>query len=296
MTYRFQINPARADVATSNTLLNGRARSYFDPGYKTTLSIKSVVRGESLYVTRHSTYRIRPDRFAILNRGQEYTLQIRPEPQTETLALFFQPGFVETVLDGKERSSASLLDEPVAALRDIELPERLYPMDGAVGHTLGEIAAQLHDPARSPEWLEERFYALAASLATLQNRVRREIETFPGLRVATREELYRRLHFAKDLIDSCFEDPWTIDQLAERAFLSPFHFLRMFRQAFGPTPMQYLQGRRLEEARRLLESGCSVSDACTAVGFQSLPSFSLLFKRSFGCSPSRLRSQKRRTR
>ncbi len=80
--YRFQVNPTRADVARGNTLLKGRGRTYFDPGYRTTLSIKSVRAGEARYVTPKSVYRVTPDTFAILNRGQQYSLEIRPQPRT----------------------------------------------------------------------------------------------------------------------------------------------------------------------------------------------------------------------
>jgi transcriptional regulator GlxA family with amidase domain len=70
------------------------------------------------------------------------------------------------------------------------------------------------------------------------------------------------------------------------AVISPFHFQRMFKQAFGVSPMQFLQRRRLNVARQLLaESESDVTSICLAVGFQSLGSFSWLFRRRFGHSP-----------
>jgi len=78
------------------------------------------------------------------------------------------------------------------------------------------------------------------------------------------------------------------------AALSPFHFQRMFKQAFGRTPMQVLQTARLEAARRLLaHTGDDITSICFAVGFESLGSFSWLFRRRFGISPRAFRENRR---
>ena len=78
---------------------------------------------------------------------------------------------------------------------------------------------------------------------------------------------------------------------ARVAGLSPYHFHRMFKRAFGETPMQCLQARRLDAARRLLSSSDRpVTLICFDVGFESLGSFSWLFRRRFGLSPRRFRA------
>lgn len=82
----------------------------------------------------------------------------------------------------------------------------------------------------------------------------------------------------------------TVEELAERANLSPFHFLRSFQERFQETPHQYLIRLRLEFAQRLLqETDRSVTDICLEVGFSSLGSFSKNFKRRLGRSPSAYR-------
>jgi AraC-like DNA-binding protein len=77
---------------------------------------------------------------------------------------------------------------------------------------------------------------------------------------------------------------------ARAAKLSPAHFHRQFKVLFRQTPMQYLQDRRLEMARRLLiGTDEPVTSVCLLVGFESLGSFSTLFHRRFNCSPNRYR-------
>jgi AraC-like DNA-binding protein len=101
------------------------------------------------------------------------------------------------------------------------------------------------------------------------------------------DDLYRRLVRARDYLHEHHAEPLALADLAREACLSPFHFLRLFRDAFGATPRQYLIEVRLERAKSLLlsESG-TVTDVCFDVGFSSLGSFSTLFAERIGCPPS----------
>jgi AraC-like DNA-binding protein len=89
-------------------------------------------------------------------------------------------------------------------------------------------------------------------------------------------------------------EPLTIDAVARGAAISPFHFIRQFQALFGETPHQYRIRARLERAKELLQSSdFSVTDVCMEVGFSSLGSFSDLFARRVGVSPSVYRRQYR---
>ena len=103
------------------------------------------------------------------------------------------------------------------------------------------------------------------------------------------DETFRRLLRARDAIHARFGEPLELAGLAREASLSPFHFLRLFRGAFGETPHQYLTRVRLEAAKRLLLGDAAVTDVCFEVGFQSLGSFSTLFARRVGAPPSAFR-------
>jgi len=98
--------------------------------------------------------------------------------------------------------------------------------------------------------------------------------------------LYRRMVQAKLFIDSHYAEDIDLDNIAEEAYFSKFHFIRLFKKIYTKTPHQYLTGVRMEKAMQLLRSGQTVSDACYAVGFESLGSFSGLFKRITGITPS----------
>src|SRR5437764_985909 len=99
-------------------------------------------------------------------------------------------------------------------------------------------------------------------------------------------ELFRDLTRGREFIREHFTERITLNQAAAEAFLSPFHFQRTFRAAFGESPHEYLTRLRLDHAKSLLRrSSLTVSDVCVEVGFQSLGSFSTLFNRLEGCGP-----------
>lgn len=104
-----------------------------------------------------------------------------------------------------------------------------------------------------------------------------------------------RLCRARDLLREPAQ-PATIAEIARRADMSPWHFIRLFDAVFGATPNQFRMRARLDHARQLLAvRDYSVTQVCMEVGFSSLGSFSDLFTRRVGISPSAYRRQVRST-
>lgn len=95
------------------------------------------------------------------------------------------------------------------------------------------------------------------------------------------------LRRARDLIDARYGETLDLDALAAEAGYSKYHFARAFAAAYGETPRAYLTRRRLERAKTLLRTAnLTVTEVCFAVGFGSLGSFSSLFRRVVGVTPS----------
>lgn len=101
-----------------------------------------------------------------------------------------------------------------------------------------------------------------------------------------------RLRRARDTMDRDYARPLDVPALAAVALMSPGHFSRSFRAAFGETPYGYLMTRRVERAKALLRRGdLSVTEVCFAVGCTSLGSFSSRFTELVGESPSAYRAR-----
>ena len=97
------------------------------------------------------------------------------------------------------------------------------------------------------------------------------------------------LRRARDLMDRDYAEPLDVPAMARAALMSPAHFSRKFRAAYGETPYAYLMTRRIERAKALLRQGMSVTDTCIAVGCTSLGSFSSRFTEIVGETPSQYR-------
>jgi len=101
-----------------------------------------------------------------------------------------------------------------------------------------------------------------------------------------------RLRRAKDLMDREYASPLDVAALAQVALMSPAHFSRQFRAAYGETPYAYLMTRRIERAKALLRLGeLSVTEVCLEVGCTSLGSFSARFTELVGETPTAYRSR-----
>ena len=109
----------------------------------------------------------------------------------------------------------------------------------------------------------------------------------------TPDELADLAHLrrARDLMDREYAQPLDVPAMARTALMSPAHFSRKFRAAYGETPYSYLMTRRIERAKALLRQGMSVTDACVTVGCTSLGSFSSRFTEIVGETPSQYRSR-----
>jgi AraC-like DNA-binding protein len=109
----------------------------------------------------------------------------------------------------------------------------------------------------------------------------------------TPQEIENMAHLrrARDLIDRDYAKPLDVPTMATKALMSPAHFSRQFRAAYGETPYSYLMTRRIERAMALLRGGTTVTDACMAVGCTSLGSFSSRFTEIVGLTPSAYRAR-----
>jgi AraC-like DNA-binding protein len=98
-------------------------------------------------------------------------------------------------------------------------------------------------------------------------------------------------------IDAHSHRPIGLEDAADQAGISPFHFLRLFSEVLGVTPHQYLVRSRLRHAaRRLADDDSPITDIAYDVGFGDLSNFVRTFHRAAGASPLRFRQASREMR
>jgi len=108
--------------------------------------------------------------------------------------------------------------------------------------------------------------------------------------MAIAEEIYGRIVAAKVFIDENYHEAIDLDEISQKAYLSRFHFHLLFSKVYKKTPLQYLTAKRIEKAKTLLSENKPVTDVCNEVGFESLGSFSVLFKKEIGFAPTYYRN------
>ena len=285
------INPRESQLGKVNAILNGRGRKYFVHDYPGPLSIKTVVRGEAVWRTSEGRFPVNAGSYLLLNHHQPYSMTIESSETVETFCIFFQAGFVEDAWQTLTASAEQSLDHPFAPAAAIGFFERLQPQQPALAASLSALLAKTRAVSDS-EALCDDFARLACQLLSVKIDLDGQMARVPAIRASTRQELFRRLTTARSLLEASLQEPLRLEQVATGACLSPFHLHRLFSQTFGETPHQYLVRRRLERAAQLLtKSDLPVTVVCLECGFQSLGSFSSLFRRTFGASPQLYRRQ-----
>lgn len=97
---------------------------------------------------------------------------------------------------------------------------------------------------------------------------------------------HKQVRLARLLLDRRYDTPLTIDDLSREVALSPYYLIRTFRHVYKQTPHQYLVAQRIARAKDLLRNtDLSITEICVTVGFESLGSFSTLFRKVAGISP-----------
>ena len=105
--------------------------------------------------------------------------------------------------------------------------------------------------------------------------------------------LYKRIVKAKLFIDSHYAHNIDLTNIAEEAYFSKYHFIRLFKSIYGKTPHHYLTKVRIENAMLLLAKEIPVADVCSMIGFDSPTSFTAVFKKIIGKTPSAFQNEQR---
>jgi AraC family transcriptional regulator len=109
-------------------------------------------------------------------------------------------------------------------------------------------------------------------------------------KASTRLEVFKQVSATKEWMEAHYHSNIDLEKMAGIACMNSQHFLRMFRQVYRITPHQYLKELRLKKAKDLLASTpLPIGEICRSVGFESVFSFSLLFKSRFGFPPTQAR-------
>jgi AraC-like DNA-binding protein len=156
----------------------------------------------------------------------------------------------------------------------------------SLGYSLNEINQQIINGIFS-NYLRhsELFYSLAESIITDQRFVFDHLSKLNFKKNVTNEEIFRAILQAKLLIDENITDNLSLEKIAIQIGISKYHFIRVFKAAFGISPYQYQKRKRLELAKLDLMGGSEILTTAIRFGFPDAPTFTKAFKQQFGQTP-----------
>lgn len=252
-----------------NCILWGRTRQAEFGPCTHTLSIRAAWGGVEHCYVNGRTLAVDDDNFLILNHGQIYSTSIRSVQPVESLAICFKPELAEQVYSEAAASIEQALargDAP--AERTPGFMENLHPHDNSVSPVLRYIRAHASRGVVDESWYDEQLVFLLARMQSHHQRLLEQVDRLALIRPATRREVYRRISLATDFLHTNYAQEVDLSTLAKMAYLSKYHFLRLFTLVHGVTPRTYLQRKRIGVAIRLLESTrMTMSEVSASVGF-----------------------------
>ena len=276
-----------------NMIICARSKDIYYDKHWGCLSLKFVINGDEYYQTGHSTYGVDCSNFLILNRDTEYSSFIHSPQIVESFTLNFADDFTSSTLASLNSKHEDLLENNTTANMP-QLVERLYPRDKNIFPVAAKIYERIGELEERNEEVAELYIDLLLSVLKSNLLVNEEINDIQKAKLSTRQELYKRLNYAKDFIDTCFSEDINLDSISTVACMNREYFIRQFKIHYKLTPNQYLIKKRMEAARRrLLFTEESISKICCEVGYSDLSSFGKLFKRYFKLTPENYRNQAR---
>ena len=276
-----------------NAVISATARRAEYADFEQLLSIKAVFGGSEEYFVDGSRVAVDDDTFLILNAGRRYGSRIHALRPVHSFSIFFRSGLAEEVFSVLRDSTESLLDNPPGGSTvTTEFDERLREHDESITPALAAIKWAIECDAPDELRLDEQLHVLLGRMLHTEHQLRKRSDVIPSAKPATRRELHRRLGLAKTFMHTCFREAIGLREMAAAAHLSPFHFLRLFKSAYGITPSAFLNRKRTLEAQRLIRhSGWTMTEIAENVGFGSRTSLFRNLKAHGAVAPSETRQE-----
>jgi AraC family transcriptional regulator len=252
-----------------------------------------TAKGKCNYFVNGSKNQVDSSHVCFINRGSQLAIRIT-ENESAPALLFFNSSLPDLVQHSLNYGDEDLLDQEFHDLPyDFSYLERIHEDQ------------QLHQTILSLITLGtscSSFAALKADMIIrnlfeellIKNRDAYKCsQNIQAIKASTRLEIFKRVSRAKDWMEQHYNSDISLEDIAAVATMNSQHFLRMFKQAYHITPHRYLIELKLKNAKDLLETTVSpIIDICHTIGFESVFSFSILFKGRFGLAPSHFRQSK----
>ncbi|HIB49121.1 MAG TPA: AraC family transcriptional regulator [Flavobacteriaceae bacterium] len=232
-------------------------------------SVKMVLSGIEKYVINGRPYALSENRFLVVDNNSDVQLNIDAKKEVKGICIFPSKRLLNEVAKTRVSSAETLLDDPFKDYNQ-KLTHSLFSFtETRTGRFLNQNIAKILDAFKDENSMDfESFYLqLGECVVYDQLELEGKLKAVPSVKKSTQEELYRRIATAKDFMVDNFRQNIVLDDLAQEASLSKFHFTRTFKSLFHLSPYQFLTQLRLGKAKELIQLGYSYNEVSLLVGF-----------------------------
>lgn len=272
-------------------IISARERQGEYPDFTQRLSIKAAWGGTENYYLDRRTVAVDDDSYLLVNDQRTYGSSLKSTRPVHSFSIFFRPGLAEETLGALLTPEDRLLeqgDRPTP--RPTEFAEMLRPHDAHISPILRYVAREVDRGLADEMWYEEQLSFLLERMLRVHRIDIATTYSLQGSRSATRREIFRRIGWSTDYINTYYRRRLNIDDLAKSACLSTYHYIRLFSAVHGKTPFVYLQQKRSRVARRLLQSTkLGLDTVAEQSGFESQSTMFRQLRRLTGVNARTLR-------
>jgi AraC family transcriptional regulator len=266
-------------------------KPYQCPEHPSGIGLLIADKGSCHYYVNGIKNSIEQNQVFFVNRGSQLAIKTTDVGVTPTM-LFFNSQLPDLVQHSLIYSDEVLLENFDNLPYDFSYLERVH-VDGRLRDA---ILSLIELGSSCSSFSNIQADAVVRSLFEDLLKANREAykysQNIQAVKASTRLEIFRRVSLAKNWMEEHFNTVLTLEDIAAVASMNSQHFLRMFKQVYCITPHQYLIDFKLKKARHLLETTkLTLSDICLSIGFESIFSFSILYKKRFGRPPSQGRKE-----
>ena len=251
------------------------------------LGIKYVASGEETYYANGKKFMVREGEYIIGNDFTKSIVQINQEKVVEGICIDISTQIVSDVAEYYDLQASNLKE---FLLSDQFFVNRYNVKNTSIGYSLSEINKKIKNGSFANSLQEqELFYSLAESIITDQRFIFDHLNNLDFKKNITNEEVFRSILQAKNFIDEHITENLSLDEISLNIGISKYHFIRVFKQAFGVSPYQYQKRIRLDRAKLDITQGISILETAIKYGFSDVPTFSKAFKQQFNLTPGAIR-------
>ena len=265
-------------------VLNGHGRRFSAQG-SGAFSLKWMARGRARYGLDRRPRVVSPDAAVLVDQDQPYEMEFEARGGGESFCLFYSPALVAEAWASVEAGLSPAPGE--AALRGF--PNVVFQPSARLAGLLDGLHADGPDACETV--MEQRLLLVLNEAVETAHRHRRIVGRLPAVKDSTRAHVLGLLERARAVIVEAGGVGVSLQSVAEAVGLSKFHLLRLFKAAYGMTPLLYAERQRMAAAERLLASTRRpVGEVAAELGYDSPSAFARTFRRHGHASPAAFRA------